>query len=100
METYQGECEADDRCRKKQSPVKICTIGDGQDHYQPSNYIGDKEMEKGGLSGLWDTWCLVDETESVLKCMDAFQDSILELKTVVKCREKTRRFSSAGYDRM
>ena len=44
METYQGECEADDRCRKKQSPVKICTIGDGQDHYQPSSFTGDKEM--------------------------------------------------------
>ena len=56
-------------------------------------------MDKGGLSGVWDTWCLTDETESVLKCMDAFQDSIFELKTVVKCREKTGRFSSAGYDR-
>ena len=100
METYQGECEADNRHRKKQLPVKICTIGDGQDHYQPSNYIGDKEMEKGGLSGLWDTWCLTDETESVLKCMDAFQDSIFELKTVVRCRMKQGVFAPAGYDRM
>lgn len=46
MEAYLEECEADDRHKKMLSPVKICTIGDGQDHYQPSNFTGDKEMEK------------------------------------------------------